>query len=324
MPCANSGTAGRDNLLHPASVGKFRMPTVSVVVPTYNRASFIDGAVSSVLGQSHRNLECIVVDGGSTDGTREVLGAIADDRLHVMRRERRLGLSNARNAGIERATGKYILFLDDDDRLYDGAIERFLAALEGAQSRFPGAFSGCTLVDDGTMRRTRSVPAGPLTLQGFARRNVVGGPSGTIFDRDVFTTVGTFDESYSAREDADFYVRYLQRYSLLGIDTPLYVRNRHDDQMVHDDAVMLASQRRFLADHGDVLTPAHRARRHLDVAFRASRLDRPALARRAATRSFRLDPFRKRRAFYWFWLLFGTSGYRWARRFEDWYLSVRT
>ncbi|MEW6471663.1 MAG: glycosyltransferase [Actinomycetota bacterium] len=103
------------------------MPTVSVVVNTYNRAAQVGGAIDSVLSQSGVDLELIVVDDGSTDDTPAVLAGIADPRMRGLRQSNR-GLSAARNVGAHAARGEWLLFLDDDDRLCDGALKELLTA----------------------------------------------------------------------------------------------------------------------------------------------------------------------------------------------------
>ena len=89
------------------------MPQVSVIIPTYNRAHLVGEAIDSVLSQTYDDLELIVVDDGSQDGTRDVVAAYGS-RLTYLHQEHR-GVSAARNRGIEEARGNYLSFLDSDD-----------------------------------------------------------------------------------------------------------------------------------------------------------------------------------------------------------------
>lgn len=91
------------------------MPEVSVIIPTHNRQRLVSRAVRSVLNQTYEDLECIVVDDASSDGTPQVIQTIEDERLVYLRHDRNRGASGARNTGIRAAKSSLIAFLDDDD-----------------------------------------------------------------------------------------------------------------------------------------------------------------------------------------------------------------
>src|SRR5829696_6977365 len=95
-------------------------PLVSVVIPCYNQAHFLEEAIESVLAQSYKDFEIIVIDDGSTDDTGEVAGRYPRVRLF---RQDNQGLAAARNAGLWRSKGEYLVFLDADDRLLPWALE---------------------------------------------------------------------------------------------------------------------------------------------------------------------------------------------------------
>jgi glycosyltransferase involved in cell wall biosynthesis len=87
-------------------------PTVNVVLPTYDRGDVVGDAIESVLDQTYRNLELLVVDGGSTDETLAVVESAADPRLSYLRRDEPEGVSAARNVGIRAAEGELVAFID--------------------------------------------------------------------------------------------------------------------------------------------------------------------------------------------------------------------
>src|SRR5689334_8143428 len=101
------------------------VPLVSIIIPTYNRSTLLLRAINSALGQTHRNIEVIVIDDGSTDDTQRVLKSLTDTRINCYL-TRNQGASAARNYGLQRSKGEYITFLDSDDEYYPEKIERQL------------------------------------------------------------------------------------------------------------------------------------------------------------------------------------------------------
>lgn len=99
------------------------MPGISVIIPAYNMADFIGEAIESILRQSFTDFEILLIDDGSSDGTKEVCGRYKDDRIRYYYQTNR-GVARARNTGIEKANGKYIAFLDADDVLLSESLSR--------------------------------------------------------------------------------------------------------------------------------------------------------------------------------------------------------
>ncbi len=99
-------------------------PPISVIIPLYNKAAAVESSIRSVLNQSFRDFELIVVDDGSTDGSGEIVKQIQDDRIKFFRQEN-AGPSKARNTGVLHAKGNWVLFLDADDELLSDALSNF-------------------------------------------------------------------------------------------------------------------------------------------------------------------------------------------------------
>src|SRR5690349_7302447 len=106
------------------------MPLVSVVVPSFNQAEFLGEALESVLAQTYPRLEVLVVDGGSTDGSPDVIRAF-EDRLAWWVSEPDRGQADALNKGFARASGELLTWLSSDDTLLPGAVERLAESFEG-------------------------------------------------------------------------------------------------------------------------------------------------------------------------------------------------
>jgi len=96
---------------------------ISVIIPTFNRGNLIRNSIKSVLNQTYKNLEVIVVDDGSTDNTKDVVDKLEDERIKYIKLEENKGGSNARNIGIQNSIGKYISFQDSDDIYYPDKLE---------------------------------------------------------------------------------------------------------------------------------------------------------------------------------------------------------
>src|SRR5690348_1065740 len=103
-------------------------PVVSVILPTYNRASLISRAIRSVLNQTFTDWELLIVDDGSTDATEQLIRSrSADSRIRYMKLPQNVGMCNARNHGIALARGEFIAFLDSDDEWLPTKLEKQLA-----------------------------------------------------------------------------------------------------------------------------------------------------------------------------------------------------
>lgn len=135
------------------------MTPISVVVPVFNRAHVVGDAVRSLLAQTWRELEVVVVDDGSTDDSVAVVEALADPRVRVVRHERNRGIPHARNTGMEAARGRYLAWLDSDDVARPDRIAEQVAYLEAnPEVALVGACAGKLRADGGPKRGVRVPP----------------------------------------------------------------------------------------------------------------------------------------------------------------------
>jgi glycosyltransferase involved in cell wall biosynthesis len=237
---------------------KSATPVVSVIIPTFNRAWCLAEAVDSVRAQDFLDFELIVVDDGSADGTDGLLAGYGS-ALTVLRQENR-GVSAARNRGIAAARGELIAFLDSDDLWLP---QKLSAQVEFFRSR-PQALICQTeeiWVRNGRRvnpRRRHRKPAGMIFEPSLELCLV--SPSAVMLRRELIERVGFFDETLSACEDYDLWLRVSCRYPIDLIDTALIVkRGGHPDQLSQAwglDRYRIASLSKLLA--GDLLTPGQR------------------------------------------------------------------
>ena len=182
------------------------MSRVSVIIPTYNQARFVAATVKSALAQTWPDVEVIVVDDGSMDGTREVLSAFGD-RIRYIYQENK-GLSGARNTGFLASRGDYLLFLDSDDVIHPDKLALHVSFME-AEPGFGLVYSAWQQIDeDGTpvLGEVRPNEQGQV-LKRLLRRRFFFFASAAVLRRACLERVGLFDESLSWSEDADMWLR---------------------------------------------------------------------------------------------------------------------
>lgn len=197
-------------------------PPFSVVIPAYNARRHLERAVMSVLKQTASNFELIVVENSSTDGTHEIVEAIEDPRINLLRK-REKGLAAARNSGIQMARHDWIAFLDADDEWLPRHLENAQRILnEHTDLRwYCSAFERRR--PDGTFLRLmadqdRTRPDGriPDYFTANAKESVMSSSS-SIIHKEIFNAVGGFNEEISQHgEDLDMWFRIALKYPSMG------------------------------------------------------------------------------------------------------------
>lgn len=212
------------------------MPKVSVILPTYNRAASIDRAIESVLNQTYRDFELIIVDDGSTDDTEEVVKRFSDDRVHYTRHQVNRGASAARNIGLEMAKGELIAFQDSDDEWLSHKLQRQVEIFDTASYEVGVVYGDMNVIDeygkeylwkpiqftpeDGIVydRLLSNLVqlTGEMNFRGSAITFVT-----SVIRKNCFCDVGGFDESLPRWIDMDLFIRISRTYSFYYMDEPL-------------------------------------------------------------------------------------------------------
>jgi hypothetical protein len=266
------------------------VPKVSVVVNTYNRAAQVGKAIESVLSQSAADLELIVVDDGSTDDTQAVLAGMADARMRCVRHSNR-GLSASRNVGAREARGDWLLFLDDDDRLCDGALEALLTATTDPSCRV--VVGGVRFVDSTGLVVHERTPA-----------SLGDALAGTfLIRRSLYHEAGGYLEGMPCSHQTEFFVR-VSRVLIDGnavtsytAETVVEIERRHAaGRPEQSPAHTYFGARWLLARHPDRYGSG-RARADLETltGVNAMRIGREAEAPRRLASAIRHDPLSPRR-----------------------------
>ena len=210
-------------------------PLVSVVIPTYNRLAFLTEAVQTVLAQTFTDYELIVVDDGSTDRTAAMVQGVADPRVTLVSLPHVGSPARARNAGIRRARGRYVAFLDSDDLWDPSKLLDQLAALAG-RPECRWCTTGVRIVDEtGAPHprwRTHPPPPEGWIFEPLVWRQVGMSTSTILVERALLLEVGGFDETFVAGEDYDLCVRLALRSPIARVLEPRVRGRIHAGQFV--------------------------------------------------------------------------------------------
>jgi glycosyltransferase involved in cell wall biosynthesis len=287
----------------PVATPNARMPLVSVILPTHNRAKLVTRAVYSVLGQTYRHLELIVVDDASTDGTPQALAAIEDPRVRVLRNEVNRGASATRNAGIRSARGELIAFHDDDDIWFAQKLEKQVQALQAASAETGWCLcgfvrrrpSGCDYVGGRRLYEQLDFRQGAnRTLRDGGQDWSLIATPGWLLKRDALERAGPFDERIRSWDDWELGIRLEKSCKRIFVDEPLFLQDLSSGGGLTRAERARARDLRIIMDkHGDLWRDRPRvAARHWYLIGRIeNRHEGGAAGRDALLRSLKLQPF---------------------------------
>ncbi len=199
------------------------MPTVSIIMATYNRSNYVGEAIESVLAQDFKDWELVLVNDGSTDDTEEIVRSYTqvDPRIRYFRKENERNLALVRNFGLARAKGDFVAFLDDDDRWLPNKLSRQISLMEFhpeigmCYTRFQVYRS-----DETGLVPTKSFPEFlAVTFEELFLAFVP--PSTVLMRKSCLDQTGWFDPQYRLSEDFDMWIRFSQRWKVAAIDEAL-------------------------------------------------------------------------------------------------------
>lgn len=215
------------------------MSKISIIIPAYNQARFLERAITSALGQKNVEVQVVVVDDGSTDETPDIISKFKSDARFKGIQQPNAGLSAARNRGIAEAVGDYVCFLDSDD-FYDLEKCAKQAALLDANPELGFVYCDFTTVDEagtpkpgqGSIRELQRTLSGnifpALTLGGYFPPHTV------MIRRQVLDAVGHFDLALGGHADYDLWLRAAAAHRALYLDEKLASYREYGDSMSKD------------------------------------------------------------------------------------------
>ncbi|MFH1769727.1 MAG: glycosyltransferase family 2 protein [Parcubacteria group bacterium] len=200
---------------------------ISIVIPTHNRPESLKKAVESVLAQTYKDIEIIVIDDGIEQRAEDVIKEINDSRITYIQHQISRGGGAGRNTGIKASKGDFIAFLDDDDEWFPEKLEIQMQAFEETPADVGFCFTAVENIYNDCRKATR-VSDGidnylNLLLEYFSGfLNVT-----LVIKKSVFDNVGLFDEDFPSHQETDLLIRIMQKYKGLGINKPLVHVNMH-------------------------------------------------------------------------------------------------
>lgn len=207
---------------------------ISVIIPAYNASEFIEETIDSVISQSFKDWELIIVNDGSKDNSVEVIkNKIRDHQNMSLINKKNGGVSSARNLGFEHARGEFLAFLDADDIWSEDFLQCGIDSLS-KNSDAGLVYTDLIIIDEKNIssNQVKKGKSGEILDDLLLwEDHVISPPSGMIVRRSVINRVGQFDEQLSNNADQDFYMRVSAKYPIERIDRPLLRYRVHDNNM---------------------------------------------------------------------------------------------
>lgn len=229
-------------------------PKVTVIIPTYNRAHLIQKSIQSVLNQSYRNLELIIVD-DSNDDTEIKVKEIKDERLLYIKNPQRMGVSVARNIAIKAANGEFIAFQDSDDIWKPDKLYKQVNLLLSLPPEYAAVYCGMEYFDINTDKTIAMELTEINFKESYAAGMLQTPPTQTILIRKtVLDEVGYFDERLRAAEDTELIVRISRKYQVGFVKEPLIRVAKNHDSLMGNAMNYLAAYDIIYEKHKDFLS----------------------------------------------------------------------
>ncbi|MFP4185622.1 MAG: glycosyltransferase family 2 protein [Thermoplasmata archaeon] len=269
------------------------MNDVSVILPTFNREDKVGRAIQSVLNQTYKNFELIVVDDASTDNTSEVVKYFDDDRIVYHRNESNLGGGGSRNIGIELSKNDLIAFLDDDDEWLPTKLEKQIEIIKESPSSCCGVYTGLKkIMDDQVVSEKINHKEGDLFYE-LLWKNIIGSTSVVLLKKEPVNEVGAFKESLPASQELELYLRLSREYEFRCVPQSLVRYHVHrDDRITTDHSKKLHAKKYIYREYEEHIkaVPRLHAKYLYEMAYHEQKLGNEETAMKMFKRAFVLSP----------------------------------
>jgi glycosyltransferase involved in cell wall biosynthesis len=218
--------------MSPAENPPTALPFISIVMTTYNRADLLKRAVRSLERQTYKNFELIIVDDCSSDRTRDVISSLERDcsRIRAVSLEKNLGLSGARNRGMELASGSLVAFLDDDDEALPEWLESYSKRIPELPDTWGVLYSRYLIKEEltGVIYPNADPPREGYIFEYLMEGNHLPvGSAGAVIKKKALEEAGGFDESLAGLEDYDLWFRLSRNWTFHFINIPCILVYEH-------------------------------------------------------------------------------------------------
>lgn len=208
---------------------------ISVIIPTYGMPTLLESSIKSVIGQSFKDFELIIVDDNNPGTanrveTEKILAKYSNDsRVIYIKHDRNKNGAAARNTGLKFAKGKYISFLDSDDEYTPDRLIKCFKVMENASPNIAAVYSGCEFKRQGnTYQRYTDVKQGNYLVETLACTFRLGTGSNIFVRKSVLDELNGFDEAFLRQQDYEFFVRLFLKYSIEAIPEILVIKNNEN------------------------------------------------------------------------------------------------
>jgi len=220
-------------------------PLASVLMTAYNREKYIAEAIESVLVSTYTNFELIIVDDGSKDNTVNIARSYAasDDRIKLYLNEKNLGDYQNRNKAAGYAKGKYIKYLDSDDKIYDWGLAYCVEMME----KYPDAGMGLLKLEK-EVKQEYLDSQNAITINYFDKPMLNIGPSGTILRKSAFEEVGYYSPDYGVPSDMYFNLKMAASFPIVFLEREFFFYRVHDGQELQNKYSYVCYNYKYLKD----------------------------------------------------------------------------
>ncbi|HTE48672.1 MAG TPA: NAD-dependent epimerase/dehydratase family protein, partial [Candidatus Paceibacterota bacterium] len=240
----------KDGLKRVIESWRNKPPLISAIITTYNRAEYCREAIKSILAQTFTDFELFVLDNSSKDNTEEVVKSFNDKRIRYIR-HKQMNIAEARNLGWREARGRYVGFLDDDDRWLPNKLSSQLALFEKPGREPALVYGGFLKIDQHGVKidEFRPILQGMILEELLKQKDAfTGSASNPLIRRDVLEKLGGYNETVATGEDWELYLRLAEKYTVEFTSEPVLEIRQHEGPRLGDKLAEAASLELMIMD----------------------------------------------------------------------------